>query len=31
MKRSSKVFLFVLVAEAIFLSGWGLKVGWDIS
>jgi len=30
MKRSSKVFLFVLVAEVIFLSGWGLKVGWDI-
>lgn len=30
MKRTNKVFLFLLIAEILFLFGFGLKVKWDI-
>jgi len=30
MKRTNKIFLFLLIAEILFLFGFGLKVKWDI-
>ena len=31
MKRSKKIFIFILLVEIGFLFGWYLKVEWDIN